>query len=117
MTAYILKATYIAAQYKWKQSIRNYEIKREQKIIDSNNIGSFYSFVSMKLSCKKGVGALRDEQGNRPSVTNDASRAYLLNTYFSSVCVKDDGTSPNITRAVPDSMSIDNVYFTPILFS
>jgi len=82
-----------------------------QKIIDSKNIGSLYSFVTKKLPCKKGVGALRDEQGN--TVTKDESQANLLNAYFSSVCVKDDGTSPNFTRAVPDSMSIDNVYFTP----
>jgi len=29
----VIKAAYIAVQYKYKQSIRNYEIKREQKIL------------------------------------------------------------------------------------
>ena len=91
--------------------IRNYELKREQKVIESNNTGSFFNFVNKKLTCKKGVGVLRDEQGN--TVSSDEQRANMWNKYFSSVCTEDNGTSPSIDRAVPDGVFIDNIAFTP----
>ena len=108
----VIRAAYKAAHYKCKLMIHRYEIKQEQKVIENNNTGSFYAFINKKLSCKKGVGALRDEQGN--TIISDESRADLLNDYFSSVCTTDDGAQPTVTRAVPDSASIDSVNFTPL---
>ena len=62
--------------------MRNYEIKKEQNLIASNNAGQY--FVNRKLSSKSGIGALRDTGGKL--VSGDKQRADTLNTYFSSVC-------------------------------
>ena len=45
--------------------------------IRDSNTGNFYRFINRKLSCKSGVGALRDTTGRL--VTDDN----MLNTYFS----------------------------------
>jgi hypothetical protein len=82
-----------------------------RKVVDSDNIGNFYSFINRKLSNKRGVGALRGADGN--IVTDDGGRANLLNDYFSSVCDDDDGNLPPIDRVVPDDKSLDIVSFTP----
>ena len=46
-------------------------------------------------------------------IVSDAERAYLLNSYFSYVCTKDNGIMPTFERSVPDSVAIDSVEFTP----
>ena len=38
----------------------------------------------------------------------------VLNNYFASVCVDDDGSTPTIKRAVPEDVGIDTISFTPI---
>ena len=43
-----------------KQLIHKFELKNEQKVIESNNVGSFYNLVNKKLTNKKGIGALRN---------------------------------------------------------
>jgi len=48
---------------KCRHLLRDYEIKREQKIIEHNNTGSIYRFVNNKLSCMRGLGALGDGKG------------------------------------------------------
>ena len=103
---------YQAAADRHKKLIFKYELKREQKIIDCNNIGAFYKFINRKLSNKQGVGALHDQDGN--IVTGDIERANLLNNFFASICVDDDGSKPTIERIMPENASIDTIDFTPI---
>jgi len=69
--------------------IRNYQIKKERQVIAANNAGAFYKFSNKRLSCKSGVGALRDANGNL--VTDDRQRADMLNSFFVSVGSCDDG--------------------------
>ena len=90
--------------------MREYEIKQEQKIIDSNNAGGFYRFVNAKLSCKRGIGALKKDNGDVG--LTDVERANLLNDYFASVTVKDNGSMPVFDRVVPDDAKIESVDFT-----
>jgi len=68
--------TYRIASNRCQLLIRNYEPKREQKVIDSNNTGSFFNFVNKKLTCKKGVGVLRDEQSGN-TVSGDEEQANM----------------------------------------
>jgi len=104
--------TYRIASNRCQLLIRNYELKREQKVIESNNAGSFFNFVNKNLTCKKGVDVLRDEQSGN-TVSDDEERANMLNTYCSSVCTQDNGLNPSIVRAVSDNVFIDNIAFTP----
>ena len=84
---------YQAAADRHKKLTFKYELKREQKIIDSDS--AFYRFVSSRLSNK------HDKDGH--IITDDAERANLLNNYFASICVDDDGS---IERVMPDEVSI-----------
>ena len=48
-----------------------------------DNVGAFYKLLNKRLSCKSGVGALRDTNGNL--VTDDQQRADMFNSFFVSV--------------------------------
>jgi len=107
----VLAAAYRTAEHECRQLLRDYEIKVEQKIIERKNAGSFYRFVNNKLSCKRGLGALNG--GNGDVIVSDAERANLLNDYFSSVCITDNGIMPVIERSVPDNVELDFIEFKP----
>ena len=59
----IKKEAYRLSVHKYRLLVRRYEIKKEQKIIESNNTGDFYKFINKKLSYKVGVGTLQDKAG------------------------------------------------------
>jgi len=74
--------------------IAKHEIKRENEVIQSNNLGKLYRFVNWRLSNKKGIGAMQ-----RPVVKSDQERAELLNKFLSSVFVCDDDNNPPLKCA------------------
>jgi len=88
----LLSTAYHAAELKCSNLLRDYEIKREQKIIEHNNAGCFYRFVNNKLSCTYGLDTLGDGKGG--VIVSDAEQADLLNAYFSSICTTDNGACP-----------------------
>jgi len=49
------KTAYKAAAAKYKILVRNYEIKKERRVITAYNNGSFYNFINRRLSCKSGI--------------------------------------------------------------
>ena len=102
----MLNAAYRAIDLKCRNLLRDYEIKREQKVIERNSAGCFNRFVNNKLSCKRGSGALSDNNGS--VIVSDAEHADLLNNYFSSVC-----TVPTVERSVPANVEIESIEFTP----
>lgn len=108
----VTSEAYCNATEKCRQLIRDFEIKKERDIIEANNAGAFFKFVNRRLSCRKGVSALRDAVGN--VVANDTDRANLLNNYFCSVCNEDDGLRPPFDRRVPDAVFLDTVEFSPL---
>jgi len=63
LTNTLLSTAYHTAELKFRNLLRDYEIKREQKIIERNNVCCFYRFVNNKLSCKRGLGALGNGKG------------------------------------------------------
>ena len=50
-----IAAAYKLAESKSKQLIHLFELDKEQKVINSGNIGTFYKFVNTKLSSRNGV--------------------------------------------------------------
>ena len=74
----------------------------------SKNLGKFYKFVNARLANKHGVGTLKNGHGE--AVVNDRDRANLLNEYFCSVNVVDDGVLPNI-NAKSDGNKLENITF------
>ena len=50
-----LKKSYADVANKCKMEILNFDIDRENKILQANNLGAFYKFVNTKLSSKTGI--------------------------------------------------------------
>ena len=109
----ITRAAYRKADRTYRQEVRKFEIKREQRVIERDNASSFFRFVNSKLSCKRGLGALTSESGD--VMTDDLERANLLNAYFTSMCTDDNGTSPTVDRVagLPVDSDIETIVFTP----
>jgi len=64
--------------------MQQYKMKREQKVLECNNAGTFFNFIHIELSCKRGLGALNNDNGDL--ITDDGDRANLLNDHFASMC-------------------------------
>jgi hypothetical protein len=106
----VIASAYRTATARCRHLIKQFELKKEQKVIDSKNTGTFFRFVNKRLSCKRGIGALRNKQN--ATIASDTERANLLNEYFCSTCTEDNGVMPPIQRAVGDSTCIDSICFT-----
>jgi hypothetical protein len=109
----VIHAAYRKADRMYRLEVRKFEIKREQRVIERDNAGSFFRFVNSKLSCKRGLGALATDCGD--VITGDQERANLLNTYFTSMCTSDNGTMPFCDRVagLPVDTAIETIVFTP----
>jgi len=53
------------AEHKCRNLMQQYEMKREQKVIECNNAGTFFNFIHNRLSCKSGLIALNNDNGER----------------------------------------------------
>ncbi|MFZ2539438.1 MAG: hypothetical protein WAX04_11120, partial [Oscillospiraceae bacterium] len=60
----------------------------------------FYKFVNKKLSNKSGIGPLQDDGGS--IICDDESKANLLNNYFYSVFIQDNGSLPEFRSRFSD---------------
>ena len=114
-----LKSKYaqIVSDSDCKETITKYDIDRESKLLDTNNLGAFYKFVNGKLSNSSGIPPLTDPAGNL--LISDYEKANLLNSYFQSVFTTDNGILPNFpSRFPPDSPSyINDIHITTSIIS
>ena len=91
-------------------SIINYYANIETNIVNSNKIGSFYNYANKKLSCKSGIGALRDGSGQL--ITNPIMQANCFNDFFASVFSVDNGITPQPKQRSVDNVSLNSIYFS-----
>ena len=103
-------------KYKYRESsrvcsylIKEHEKQIEQKVIEANSTGAFYKHVNRRLRYKAGVGPLFDDDGKL--VTNDLYKSELLNKYFASVGVTDNGIMPSVVYDTP-SNKLNSIIFT-----
>jgi len=87
--------------------ICEYEIKREETVIQANNIGKFYSFVNGKMTCHSDIGALKTSDGS--IVLSDNAKGELLNEYFVSTGILDNGVLPPAKPLVADDTFLESV--------
>ena len=85
---------------------------REEKLLNADNLGAFYSFINTKLGRKSGIPPLKLNDGTL--LTSDMEKANLLNQYFESVFTNDDGKTPNfLTRIDSDCGGISDIKISP----
>ena len=95
-----------------KLEITKFDTINEDKLLKSNNLGAFYKFMNNKLSRKSGIAHLRT--ADNKLVCTDSGKADLLNSYFESVFVVDDGTIPVFkSRLPPNSEGISDIQISP----
>jgi len=51
--------TTTASHRQCRKLISEYGIKREEAVIQANDVGKFYSFVNGKMACSSGIGFLK----------------------------------------------------------
>jgi len=66
---------YCKANRTYREEVRKFEIKHEQRVIDRDN-GSFFRFVNIKLSYKRDLGAVNNFAGD--IVTGDQEVHHML---------------------------------------
>ena len=67
--------------------------------------------MNSRLTCKTGIGNLKDKNGN--IVVDNQTKANILNEFFASVGVADNGIDVDLKREVPENVSLDSVTFDP----
>lgn len=86
----VLKSKYKLISKQCRNSIFKAELDIENNVINSNNLGKFYSYVNSKCCKKKSVGVIKSSDGTL--LFNDVDKANALNTYFASVCIVDNSS-------------------------
>ena len=110
----VIRTKYADIANKCKIAIYNYDLEKEKKILETNNLGAFFKFANKKLSSPSGISPLMDRSGNL--LTTDADKAKLLSDYFASVYTVDDGSTPPFqSRLPPDAMGINDIPISPSL--
>ena len=109
-----LKEKYRKIALECKQAILNFDIQRENNILEANNLGAFYKFVNKKLSSCRGIAPLYDPSGNL--IVSDIDKACLLNEYFQSVFTLDSNKLPDFPKRLPPTLpGICDVSITPTI--
>ena len=109
-----LNSKYKSIANQRRLEIYKFETHKEERILQSNNLGAFYNFVNKKLSSKTGVAPPKDKNGNL--LLSDIEKANLLNEYFRSVFTNDNGNLPPFpSRISPDCQGLDDVDISPTI--
>ena len=83
-----LKSKYLLIKQKCCALIKEFTRQKKEQVINSNNLGLFYSHIYKRLVSKTGVGVQKDQSGS--FVHSDSMKAELFNQYFSSVFTNDN---------------------------
>ena len=74
------KQHYNEVAHKCKEIVYDFIRLKEEKIIESKNLGQFYRHVNSRLSCKSGVAPLRRNDGTY--TTDNQEKANILKDFF-----------------------------------
>jgi len=73
----------------------------EQRIINANNLGTFYRFVNKRISNKTGIGTVLE---SGVELTTDRDKARAFNSYFASVGCRDNNNPPDCPVKTDNSL-------------
>ena len=103
-----LTSAYKRLVHECRVAVRNFECERETRVIESQNIGTFYKYVNKRLYNSNVVPVLQDSAGSH--IFTDYDKAELFNSFFNSVNVDDDGKLPEFPQRTQSRLDI--VHFT-----
>lgn len=106
---HMIKAQYCAVSRHCKAAIEQYERSLEEKIVAAGNSGEFFKYINKRLGYSHDVGLLKNTDGT--CVRTNADKADVLNLFFSSVNVVDNGVVPELPARVSAEILLDYVYF------
>jgi len=104
----------IRAQYKeianeWGWQVRNCEKQSEMRIIESDNLGSFYRYVNKRISYRTDIAALTNNAGG--VIVDNVQKADMFNEYFASVGTIDNNITPVCNSVVGADKLLETVEF------
>ena len=103
-----LRSKYSEIANQCRLAILNYDLEKEKKILETNNLGAFLNFPTKKLSSPSGISPLLNADGIL--LTADPDKAKLLSEYFASVYRTDDHTTPPFKSRLPsETIRINDV--------
>ena len=91
-----VRLKYRECVHQWRHLIQQQQEKTEEHLIEANSIRSFYKFVNKRISTRTGIPSLTNN--NDRLITDDYSKACMLNDYFASVGRSDNGIIPNCNK-------------------
>ena len=106
----VLQNRYKDCARECRLAIHKYYSDLEVNIIRSNKISNFHKYANRKLSCKSGIGAIKDASGKL--ILDSFTQANYFNVSFGSVFTVDNGIVPDIKQRSPENVSISDVRFT-----
>ena len=107
---------YCNISHQCKNAIYEYDSERERNLLNANNLGAFYKFINKKIHSSSGIAPLCNNAGTL--FTNDSEKANLLNSYFESVFIKDDGNLPNFPSRLPSAnlpIELNDIHISPAI--
>ena len=103
----ILSEKYAAVSEECKLSIEKFELYIEKRVIETRNSDQFFKYINRKLDRSHETGVLKDRDGN--CIVDDAGKADLLNAYYNSINIVDDGTHPTFSPRT--ASKLDDIHF------
>ena len=104
---------YKAVASDWRSAIYSHNIKREDKIIQSNNINKFFHYANRKFTTKSPVGPLKSFDGSL--VVDPTLKAELLQAVFSANFTNDNGIIPAVSSPIIGKDRLNSVLFSTAL--
>ncbi|MCP4652635.1 MAG: hypothetical protein GY858_04545, partial [Candidatus Omnitrophica bacterium] len=102
---------YLNASHLAQRAKRSAKFQKENDILESADISRFWNFIRSRLVVKSRIPVLKE--GGKVFVSAE-ERATLINDYFASVFVHDDGNLPSLL--FPESVkTISTIDFSPEL--
>ena len=99
---------------KCKAMINKYYMRKEDKIINSRNIKSFFNYAKKKMHSHAKVCPLIDTDGS--SSFDDQHESDTFNNFFSTIFTNGDGRLPTFSKAT-EVRSADDINFSPMAVS
>ena len=105
---------YCNIAHQCKSAIYEYDAERERNLLNANNLGAFYKFINKKLHNSSDIAPLYNNTGSL--FPSDLDKANILNSYFESVFIKDDGNLPTFPSRLPittPTTEINDIHISP----